>query len=102
MRCDVGEHGGPQFLQRAIAKLLRGGDALDQPSVQCEHPVFQSLLSEAQAGRERLAAFRQLAASLLGSEDQVLPGSLGSTPFVPFSRVLQQNLRTTGLPKGEP
>ncbi len=63
MRCDVGEHeAGLQFLQRAIAKRYYAVATLStspQFDALRSNPVFQSLLSEAQAGREQgLAAFR--------------------------------------------
>lgn len=63
MRCDVGEHeAGLTFLQRAIAKRYYALATLStRPQFDAlrSNPDFQSLLSEAQAGREQgLAAFR--------------------------------------------
>jgi hypothetical protein len=63
MRCHIGEHeAGLQFLQRAIAKRYYAVPTLStRPQFDAlrSNPVFQSLLSEAEAGRDQgLAAFR--------------------------------------------
>jgi non-specific serine/threonine protein kinase len=61
--CDVGDHEtGLTFLQRAMAKRYYVvGTLSSRPQFDAlrGHPAFQSILSEAQAGRDRaLAAFR--------------------------------------------
>ena len=63
LRCDVGDYDtGLAFLQRALAKRYYVAATLaSRPQFDAlrSHPVFQSILSEAEAGRERaLAAFR--------------------------------------------
>jgi hypothetical protein len=62
--CDVGEHArGVPFLERALARGYFAAPTLERSSqfdALRHNPSFQSLLADAQAGRDRaLAAFRQ-------------------------------------------